>query len=127
GAIIGSDPKEPSTVFDHTSVLATVAKRFGLRPLTNRDAAANSLGIALDLESPRLGPNEALIQLPGPAGNSAVSGSVDLTTRFAAAPNAPLSVNQKTMAALALACDMAVAPPGAQVALVSNHQKLVEQ
>ncbi len=32
GTIIGDDPNEPSTVFDHTSVLATVEKRFGLEP-----------------------------------------------------------------------------------------------
>jgi hypothetical protein len=31
------------------------------------------------------------------------------------------------MAALALACDLATTPPDAHAALISNHQKLVEQ
>lgn len=39
---------------------------------------------------------------------------------------APLSVNQKTMAALALACDMK-SNPNYSAALNSNFQRLVEQ
>jgi hypothetical protein len=31
-----------STVYDHSSVIATLAKRFGFRPLTNRDGNANT-------------------------------------------------------------------------------------
>jgi len=127
GTIVGTDPTDRSTTFDHTSVLATAGKLFGLPPLTNRDAAANTLEVALDLETPRLGPDQALMQLPGTAPDSAVSGSADLSTRFAADPNAPLSVNQKAMATLALACDMDIAPAGSKPALISNHQKLVEQ
>ena len=40
---------------------------------------------------------------------------------------APLSSNQKTMAALALACDMAITDSKYHSALIGNHQKLVEQ
>jgi phospholipase C len=127
GLVIGGNPGELSTTFDHTSVLATVEKLFGLLPLTQRDAAAITLEVALDLPNPRQAPNEAPTQLPEPAADSAVSGPVDLSTRFAADPRAPLSVNQKTMAALALACDLKITPPEAHAALVSNHQKLVEQ
>src|SRR5436190_15250005 len=43
GTIIGDDPTNPVTIFDHSSVLATVEKRFGIEPLTNRDRAANTL------------------------------------------------------------------------------------
>jgi len=41
-----------STVFDHTSVLKMIEWRWGLRPLTLRDAFANNLAHALDLSNP---------------------------------------------------------------------------
>jgi phospholipase C len=40
--------------FDHTSVLATIEKRWGLDPLTKRDAVAPDVGSALTLAEPRL-------------------------------------------------------------------------
>jgi hypothetical protein len=46
---------------------------------------------------------------------------------FAANAQAPLSTNQRTMAALALACDLQITPSNNHAALISNHQKLVEQ
>jgi phospholipase C len=127
GAIIGTDPTDTSAIFDHSSILATVEKLFGLEPLTNRDARANTLEIALDLDSPRSSPDAALMKLPDRAPDSAVTGPTDLSAKFAADPKAPLSTNQKTMAALALACDLELTPPQTHAALVSNHQKLVEQ
>jgi phospholipase C len=127
GTVIGADPEDPSTRFDHTSVLATVEKLFGLAPLTQRDAAANTLEIALNAATPRLSPSDAPNSLPEPAPDSAVSGPADVATIFAAAPKAPLSVNQQSMADLALACDLEVNPPAAHPAIISNHQKLVEQ
>ncbi len=42
-----------ATPFDHTSILSTIEKRFGLSPLTARDAAAPDLGGALTLATPR--------------------------------------------------------------------------
>jgi phospholipase C len=42
-----------STPFDHTSILATVEKRFGVAPLTARDAAAPDVGGVLTLAAPR--------------------------------------------------------------------------
>jgi len=127
GAVIGSDPSDPSTIFDHTSVLATAERLFGLPPLTKRDAAANTLDVALNSVAPRISASDAPLSLPQPAPDSAVTGPADLATMFAADPRAPLSINQKTMAALALACDLDVTPPAAHAALISNHQKLVEQ
>ena len=42
------------TLYDHTSILATVRERFGLAsPLTARDAAAASFGANLSLDAPR--------------------------------------------------------------------------
>ncbi|MGT2462085.1 alkaline phosphatase family protein [Sinomonas atrocyanea] len=42
-----------STPLDHTSILATVEHRFGLPPLTRRDAAAPDVGAVLTLATPR--------------------------------------------------------------------------
>lgn len=120
--IIGTDPADPATVFDHTSILATVEKRFGLKPLTKRDAGANMLEIALNLSAPRLLPTEALTQLPDPA-----SAAVNTAEMLSAGAQAALSANQTTMAALALACEMQITPPAYHAALISNHQKIVEQ
>ena len=46
------------TPFDHTSIIATLRKRFGMaRPLTHRDAVAPDLEVALSLSAPtNLGP-----------------------------------------------------------------------
>jgi phospholipase C len=127
GTIIGDAPDNPATIFDHTSVLATVEKRFGLAPLTKRDSAANTLEVAINLAAPRLSPTEALTALPNPAADAAAAVPVDPANIFAASAQAPLSTNQRTMAALALACDLQTTPSNFHAALISNHQKLVEQ
>jgi len=53
GTVVGERVDDPAAVFDHASVLATVEKRFGLTPLTQRDKSANTLEVALNLEQPR--------------------------------------------------------------------------
>jgi phospholipase C len=53
GTIIGTNPNDPATLFDHASILATVEAKFGLAPLTNRDKAANTLAVAVNLDTPR--------------------------------------------------------------------------
>lgn len=45
--------KVDHTLYDHTSVLKTVEELFGLNPLTNRDASANSVLKTLSLKNPR--------------------------------------------------------------------------
>ncbi|HXJ84842.1 MAG TPA: alkaline phosphatase family protein [Candidatus Methylomirabilis sp.] len=55
------------TPFDHTSILRTVESRFGLRPLTKRDAAAPDIGSVLTLGAPRK--DDPLKSQPRPAGN----------------------------------------------------------
>ena len=52
------------TEYDHTSLLATLEKIFGLGSLTNRDAAANDLLHLLSLKQPRA---DAPTVLPDPA------------------------------------------------------------
>jgi len=51
-------------VRDHTSILATLEHRFGLTPLTARDAAANTVEGCLTAPSPRLSDAEAPLDLP---------------------------------------------------------------
>jgi phospholipase C len=127
GTVIGSVAEDPATVFDHSSVLATVEKLFGLAPLTERDRRANTLEVALNLAVPRLSPTEAPTVLPGRAPDTSVAGPASPGMIFAADAKAPLSANQRTMAALALACEMKITDPQHHAALISNHQKLVEQ
>jgi phospholipase C len=52
------------TVYDHSSLLATIEHFYGLAPLTNRDAAAARFDHLLELASPRL---DAPTALPQPA------------------------------------------------------------
>ncbi|CAN97323.1 MULTISPECIES: alkaline phosphatase family protein [Sorangium] len=53
-----------SRVYDHTSILRTVAQRFDLPPLTKRDASANSLEHLFSLDSAR---RDTPKRLPDPA------------------------------------------------------------
>jgi len=54
------------TIYDHTSMLASVERLFRIRPLTNRDHAANDFLHLLSLESPR---TDAPTRLREPAAN----------------------------------------------------------
>jgi phospholipase C len=51
------------TLYDHTSILATVERWLGLRPLTKRDGGANDLRSLLSLPAPR---KDCLQTLPAP-------------------------------------------------------------
>ncbi len=51
------------TLYDHSSLLATVESIFGINPLTNRDRQANSLDHLLSLTTPR---TDAPTRLPDP-------------------------------------------------------------
>jgi phospholipase C len=52
------------TVFDHTSLLATIENLFGLPSLTQRDSQANTFSHLLSLQNPR---TDAPTTLPDPA------------------------------------------------------------
>ena len=54
-------------VRDHTSVLATIERRFGLEPLGDRDAAAPALDTLLTRSALRIGETDAPMRLPRPA------------------------------------------------------------
>lgn len=63
GTVIGDDPSDRSTLFDHSSVIATARELLGLQALTARDKQANTLDVALNLDAPR---DDAPSTLPDP-------------------------------------------------------------
>jgi phospholipase C len=62
------------TLYDHTSVLRMIEWRWGLEPLTVRDANANNLATALTFVSPRLSAPAYAVP-PGPFGAPCPAGS----------------------------------------------------
>lgn len=107
-------------LYDHTSILATVERLFGMPPLTRRDAAANALTPLLALQEAR---TDAPVDLPAPA-DSKLTGCppIDFTSEFAeraalieplvARPDSP--VNEGNIAGVlhaALRGDLALSPP----------------
>lgn len=106
GTVVGRKPDDGKDVFDHCSILSTVEKRFGLAPLTRRDATANTLetllnlDVARDEDAPKKLPSvKALSRRP-----SAIRRRVGLGIRAAA--EKPLTKQQEAFLGLAIACDM---------------------
>jgi phospholipase C len=60
---------DSSTPFDHTSILATIEHRFGIQPMTKRDAAAPDVGAALTLTTPRTDDPLSAVTAPTPPPN----------------------------------------------------------
>ncbi|PYP87392.1 MAG: hypothetical protein DMF61_10290 [Blastocatellia bacterium AA13] len=69
-----------SQVYDHTSLLATVEKRFGLLPLTNRDAQANTFESIFSIATPR---TDAPTQLQRPTDPISQTAYDDSKTKLA--------------------------------------------
>ncbi len=70
GTVIDLMENNTPYVFDHTSILATVEKRFGLTPLTERDKNANTIDVVLNQTSPRISTEDAMVTLPDPMKDS---------------------------------------------------------
>lgn len=62
-----------ATPFDHTSILATVEKRFGIPALTKRDAAAPDVSAVLSLATPRTDDPLSGVTVPVSSGHAALS------------------------------------------------------
>jgi hypothetical protein len=105
-------------ICDHTSILRTVEQRFGLAPLTRRDAAAGSLEVALDLDQPRL---DAPSRLPDPLTDAGAFARLTPSAPPNIPPEAPLSANQKSLVDLALKCNLDMASPAFRDGLVREH------
>ena len=101
---------EGSTPIDHTSVLKTIEKRWGLPALTARDAAAPDLGGVLTLATPRADDPMAGVTAPTSSGQNPAAGEVshllslqaqqvsELQVPVSHLQNAPLLANQHTPA-----------------------------
>jgi len=85
-----------STLYDHTSIPATLEKRFSLVPLTARDLAATPLGDCLTASSPRLTTAQAPLTLPPAATMLSAAQRKALNPRVVR-----LSSLQRTLVALA--------------------------
>jgi phospholipase C len=101
--VIGQSPQD---YYDHTSILATVEKRFGLPALTNRDAMAPTLASALNCDSPRLSAEDAPMTLPAPVADGILTRVANLFRGSAVNPEEPLSISQRVQLTLAHACDL---------------------
>jgi phospholipase C len=107
--VVGNNPDDPSTIFDHCSILATVQKRFGLRALSKRDAKANRLEVALtrnaprDHDAPKKLPATRAVKKPLRALRRGVRGVAPSATK-------PLTKDQEAFLALAIAVDREMSP-----------------
>jgi phospholipase C len=113
------------TVYDHSSVLATVEALFGLRPLTDRDRAAKSLTAKL-LQSPR---SDCPMKLPEPVPPAAQAPDVTAEAeRFAlrAAEPLPRQGNLPGVLAIALKTELELAGDDdvAQLAIRQRFEQL---
>jgi phospholipase C len=107
-------------LYDHTSILATAEKVFGMAPLTKRDEAANPLTPLLQLTEAR---KDAPVDLPAPADSqltgcppidftSAIAETATLTPPMLTGADGP--VNDGNVAGIlhsALRCDLSLSPP----------------
>ena len=118
GTVISPLGAAHPVVFDHTSILRTVEQRFGLAPLTGRDAAANSLEAALNLDVPR---TDAPARLPDPVSDIAALALRTPATPPKVPPRAPLSANQKSLIDLALKCSLDLTAPAFHEGLMKEH------
>lgn len=119
--VIGSSPQDS---YDHTSILATVEKRFALTPITRRDAAARTLDGALNLSGPRVSGTDAPLSLPRPPADSPWVWLLNLFRRSTVDPTAPLSKTQKAQLALAHACNLQILEPAARPEAHRRYQAI---
>ena len=118
GTVIGSHPSDGTTVFDHSSIPATLATRFEFKSLTDRERAAHTLEVAITRESPRCSAEQAPLTLPDPAPIQAFRTPVALAPGVS--PSGMLSEGQRSMVDLAAACHKEISPP-------SEHDAIQKQ
>ena len=120
GTVIGKDRNDPNTMFDHTSILATVQARFGLPPLTARDRTANTLDVALNLDTPRS-------DAPPKVSPAAPPGVWWVRRYMADNQNLPLTENQRAMLDLAMACDLKASDSTLHPMMMARRQTITSQ
>jgi phospholipase C len=81
-------PYLAATVFDHTSILKLIEWRYGLDPLSVRDAQANNLAQVMEFDRPRYDVPQANVA-PGPYGSPCVPSAAATALAAPVAPPAP--------------------------------------
>ncbi len=122
GTVIDTDPQGNRYVVDHTSALATVEKLLGLLPLTQRDKAARTLDVALNLSAEN---DDAPTSLPDPQSVPAAAPAAAVPP--AAADDAPVSPNQASFLALAHASNLQMCAPAEHPAIQARYQGIRRQ
>lgn len=103
GTVVGRDSSDAATIFDHSSIPATVRKRFQLDSLTDRERAAKTLDAALNRATPRTDAPTSLPQV-------ARARPVRPRMRLALETKNRLTADQETFLALAAAVDRQINP-----------------
>lgn len=109
GKVVGPSPRDETKIYDHSSIPATLATRFGFKSLTDREKAAHTLQDAITLDVPRCSPEQAPLTLPKPADDAAFRSPIALPAGVVPSPT--LSEGQKSMLDLAAACQKEISPP----------------
>lgn len=107
-------------LYDHASIPATVEARFGLSPMTQRDAQANNVLALASLASPR---TDCPTTLPSPATSLAMAASAPV----AKVPDAHEPVNQGNLPGfvhLAVRSDLELSAPEQRPAILARAQGL---
>jgi phospholipase C len=107
GTVIGSNPTDPATIFDHCSIPATVRKRYRLQPLSNRERNANTVDVALNRTTPR--DADAPKTLPAVRPPRLARGARP-SFRLTASAAKQLTKDQEAFLALAAALDREITP-----------------
>src|SRR5437588_4589408 len=117
-----------STIYDHTSVLATVESIFGLQPLTERDKHANTLNHLFSLTTAR---NDAPNTLPAPAdsgfrcpGDTVASAATRLLVTDAAPATEPVPSSLQGFLHVAFLRDLQATPPDAQASRTAKFMNI---
>jgi phospholipase C len=116
------------TVYDHTSVLATVESIFGLQPLTERDKHANTLNHLFSLATPR---TDAPTTLPAPAdsgircpGDPGASATTKLLVTDAAPATEPVPSSLQGFLQVAFLRDVQASPQEEQESRTTRYLQI---
>jgi phospholipase C len=115
------------TVYDHTSVLATIENIFGLPPLTERDKHANTFKHLLSLATPRM---DAPTTLPEPADSGIkcdeeeVSAASTALAAHAADATAPVDTSLQGFVNVAFLRDLHASSPEEKENLAAKYQNI---
>jgi phospholipase C len=120
-----------STIYDHSSVLATVESIFGLQPLTERDKYANTLNHLFSLTTPR---EDAPTTLPAPANsgikyddNAEASTAIKSSATDAAFATEPVSPSLQGFLHVAYLRDLQTTPQAEQANLTGRFTNIKTQ